>query len=431
MKQFVMIIIVAMGMNLATTPSTFAQSVEELEAQYNAMLMELIQELQLEIATLQAQQSQLGNGTIITETPIGIANTNLVLGPNQVCEFRYAGFNDPVIIQTELQNQGYAITKIDGKIGPETRAAVMAFQTAVGAAKIDGLIGPETRTLLSRESVACIGDVGVSQSTEIIPVIENNFCSFGYTGNEDIAAIQTELQNQGYAITKIDGKIGPETRAAVTAFQTDVGAAKVDGLIGEETRVQLTRHSIDCGVNPVINTNTSTDTNSTDTTTTTTEATETAVVNEQGNTSGFIKQTEITAAVRSTSSGIPDDTAVFTYRISFNTNSTIYIPTHPEQSFEIQLVDASGNVSNAVGVQSIVSSASKVLREDGTSYFRIANGDTMSLRTSVQPGAGTYYAELSRLSYTNENATTVLNPAMVNYGFDETAWRSSAVTVLN
>ncbi len=274
------------------------------------------------------------------------------------------------------------------------------------------------------------GGGGATSSGGII-LGANELCRFNYLGSDSIIDIQTELQNQGYTITKIDGKIGPETRAAVTAFQTDVGAAKVDGLIGEETRVELTRRSIDCGVNPVINTNTSTETHSTDTTTTTTETTETAVVNEQGNTSGFIKQTEITAAVRSTSSGIPDDTAVFTYRISFNTNSTIYIPTHPEQSFEIQLVDTSGNVSSAVGVQSIVSSASKVLREDGTSYFRIANGDTMSLRTSVQPGAGTYYAELSRLSYTNENATTVLNPAMVNYGFDETAWRSSAVTVLN
>jgi peptidoglycan hydrolase-like protein with peptidoglycan-binding domain len=450
MKQFVMIIIVAIGMTLAATPSTFAQtqaqlelaaqlsgqeSESDLQSEYDMLLLELIDELQQQINTLLAQQSS-ENGTNANDAPIGVANTNIVLGPNQLCEFRYVGFSDPFIIQTELQNQGYTITKIDGKIGPETRAAVMAFQTDVGAAKIDGLIGDETRTLLSRESVVCIGDNGVTQSTDIVPVIENNFCSFGYTGSQDITAIQTELQNQGYTITKIDGKIGPETRAAVMAFQTAVGAAKIDGLIGDETRISLSRESVSCSAissdtntNTENQTNTNTETtpptNTTETTTTTAPSTSTNV------TSGFITQNQILADVRSSTAGIPDNTAVVTYQITFDNDTAIYVPSNPEQAFDIELVDGQGNPVAVSGVKSIVSSAAKILRDDRTSYFRIVNGDTMSLRSTLQPGAGMYYGQLGRLSYTNDNATTTVNPAMINYEFDTVAWRTAPMQLAN
>lgn len=45
--------------------------------------------------------------------------------------------------QQILQAQGYRITAIDGNFGPETQAAVIAFQTAHGL-QADGIVGPNT-----------------------------------------------------------------------------------------------------------------------------------------------------------------------------------------------------------------------------------------------------------------------------------------------
>lgn len=46
--------------------------------------------------------------------------------------------------------------------------------------------------------------------------------------------IQTALKNAGYYTANIDGKIGPQTEAAIKAFQKD-NALKVDGVVGRRT----------------------------------------------------------------------------------------------------------------------------------------------------------------------------------------------------
>ncbi|MDD5155727.1 MAG: peptidoglycan-binding domain-containing protein [Candidatus Omnitrophica bacterium] len=52
-------------------------------------------------------------------------------------------------IQTALKNSGYYTGKIDGKIGPRTKAAIAEFQKANGL-KADGKVGPKTWAALSR-----------------------------------------------------------------------------------------------------------------------------------------------------------------------------------------------------------------------------------------------------------------------------------------
>jgi peptidoglycan hydrolase-like protein with peptidoglycan-binding domain len=54
------------------------------------------------------------------------------------------------LIQESLLAQGYAlpIHGADGDFGPETEAAVRAFQVDAGAVKLDGIVGPETMRLL-------------------------------------------------------------------------------------------------------------------------------------------------------------------------------------------------------------------------------------------------------------------------------------------
>ena len=46
-------------------------------------------------------------------------------------------------IQTALKNAGFYIGAIDGKIGPNSKKAIMEFQAAKGL-KVDGKVGPKT-----------------------------------------------------------------------------------------------------------------------------------------------------------------------------------------------------------------------------------------------------------------------------------------------
>lgn len=50
----------------------------------------------------------------------------------------------------------------------------------------------------------------------------------------DVANLQQQLANLGYNVGPIDGKFGPQTAAAVRAFQQDKGLS-VDGIVGPQT----------------------------------------------------------------------------------------------------------------------------------------------------------------------------------------------------
>lgn len=50
--------------------------------------------------------------------------------------------------------------------------------------------------------------------------------------------IQQALQNAGYYRGSLDGKIGPDTRSAIEAFQRDQGL-EVDGIVGRGTWAKL------------------------------------------------------------------------------------------------------------------------------------------------------------------------------------------------
>ena len=379
------------------------------------------------------------------------------LGSPGVCAFRYSGVDDSFAIQQELQNQGYTITKVDGKIGPETAAAVKAFQTDISAKKIDGIIGEETRAFLSAESLFCLGDTETSATDLVNYALEPSlFCTLGYSGVDDSFAIQQELQNQGYTITKVDGKIGPETAAAVKAFQTDISAKKIDGIIGAETQVELSRASRIC---PSINLSRVSVVSTGDTSSASTRDPDGGIVsnvvvvsevapsqgaNTQSTTTenleqeaveikeAFIVADSILADVRSTVAGIPDDTAVFTYKLIFNNEVPVYISSLASKTFDVTVLDAQGAiVDTSSATNSLVSNGKRIVRADDSVYYLISKGDIISLRTTLQPGAGTYVGELGRFSYSTQSAFDNQNPQVINYGFDAIDWTSDPVTLLN
>ncbi|MAQ76932.1 hypothetical protein CL684_00150 [Candidatus Campbellbacteria bacterium] len=402
MKKITTLFLVAVVMFGFGAQSLFAQeapvSVEEelRQAQIEILERRIIELLQEQIAALSGGQMAFGECMLNYTAPV----------------------ENTFALQTELQRQGYAVTKIDGKYGPETTAAVSAFQTANNLSVKDGMVNKETREALAAESIAC----GVTTA----PMTVIGTCSLAYNGNDDVLDIQTELQRRGYAITKLDGKYGPETRAALASFLQVEDDESIS--ITKEMRTRLAQSSLVCDGSH-INNDSQEETNDT---TPVTEPIELPTPEDQEvvETMGMITLVDKAAVARSTS-GVPDDTVVFTYKLKFNNDETLYVSANPETAFDVNLFNQDSTINQTDGIDSIVSTGSRIRRSDNTTYFVIENGDTMSLRSSMQPGVGMYYGELARLSYTTDNVGTIAVPNIVQYGFDTSAFRTGLVRLLN
>ena len=125
-------------------------------------------------------------------------------------------------IQTALKARGFDPGPLDGIMGPKTKAAVVAFQKAVGGLVVDGIPGPATQAKL----FAAPGSSGN--------------LSRGSSGSA-VLAVQTKLRKfyPAYAAgLKLDGQFGPATEAAVREFQRRAGIT-VDGIVGPTTRSRL------------------------------------------------------------------------------------------------------------------------------------------------------------------------------------------------
>lgn len=108
--------------------------------------------------------------------------------------------------------------QIDGNFGPRTEAAVKDFQSGDGLTP-DGVVGPQTWSKLPADP-------------------ETPLLSPGATGTA-VSALQKGLkayaaQNPAADPGAIDGVFGPQTEAAVRAYQSDRGVS-VDGVVGDRT----------------------------------------------------------------------------------------------------------------------------------------------------------------------------------------------------
>ena len=133
-------------------------------------------------------------------------------------------------VQRRLNRLGYRAGKVDGLFGPNTAAAVNAFQATVDLA-VDGIVGPRTlRELRSRtRQMAYLMRLGT-----------------GYDqpgGSVRVREVQRGLKRRGYDAGRVDGLFGPVTADAVRAFQAARDLA-VDGIVGRQTLRGLRGRSV-------------------------------------------------------------------------------------------------------------------------------------------------------------------------------------------
>lgn len=333
------------------------------------------------------------------------------------------------------------------KIYKKSIAVIIALVMVAQGTMAFALTETEVRTRIS----GIIGEL----SRVFAGLSSGEYCT-GYDGSTDIADIQKALNTAGFDAGSVDGKMGSQTTAAVTAFQTAKGL-KVDGKAGPQTRAALVLAAPHCPdldlivggesiFAPLDNTESSTESTNVDTDTSesleTSEETDSSPTEDQSTTEtesdtlsqesvSVLGNGDITTAVRSTNSALPDNTAVFTFRLSMENDVVAYVPVNPADAFDIKIENTSGAIVSTQGVDSLVSSGSIVTGQDGVAYYVVSKDDTLSLRKTIQPGAGSYYARLARLSYTNDNVAQVSSVNYVQYGFDSEEWTSETVVLKN
>jgi len=127
-------------------------------------------------------------------------------------------------IQRELAQRGYGPLAADGAMGLTTRAAIMAFEHDQGLA-LTGIASEHTlkRILLGASGTGDAGRAGEVRSTQ---------------AEEVVRAVQQWLAALDYGRGRADGRLGPDTVAAIREFEQDKGIVP-RGRVSAELVVRL------------------------------------------------------------------------------------------------------------------------------------------------------------------------------------------------
>ena len=134
--------------------------------------------------------------------------------------------------QRLLKNAGYYQGDIDGEYAGDIVDAVKAFQTANGL-DVDGKVGPKTWAKLLNIDY---DKVNPETSTPTPVPVDDGVLRYGDEG-DDVKALQQKLNTLGYKL-KVDGKFGDKTITSVRNFQANSKLTE-DGKVGPETMAAI------------------------------------------------------------------------------------------------------------------------------------------------------------------------------------------------
>lgn len=138
-------------------------------------------------------------------------------------------------MQTVLRQKGFYKGRVDGKFGPATKKAVIAFQKSVSITA-DGKPGNKTLTALYEGSSAINHDANGNVKNNL-SIKDPRSIYYGMKGDR-VSALQRALRTAGYYNAAIDAKFGDNTLDAVIRFQRAHGL-KADGIAGAKTQAKL------------------------------------------------------------------------------------------------------------------------------------------------------------------------------------------------
>jgi len=191
------------------------------------------------IAGEQTQRRVYGNSAVSAPRPVATANPNAI----RTLRIGMEG-NDVYSMQVRLIELRYLGGVADGVFGPETEAALIAFQRNNNLTP-DGVAGSGTINRLARNATPATSRPATTSTPRpgtYVTLREGDSGQFVYN-------LQERLYDLGYYSGRIDGRFGPNTTAALKAFQTANGLT-ADGIAGTASQTRLFSNS--AKVNPVV-----------------------------------------------------------------------------------------------------------------------------------------------------------------------------------
>ncbi|MFO7571320.1 MAG: peptidoglycan-binding protein [Gaiellaceae bacterium] len=134
-----------------------------------------------------------------------------------------AGSARVAALQVGLRTHGFDPGPIDGRRGPATTSALIAFQRARGIEPV-GAFGPRTRRALGPRGKPLLGQRELSAG------------AVGW----DVAALEFRLRRHGLPAKAVDGRFTAQTASALARFQRRQGLVP-DGIAGPATFRALVR----------------------------------------------------------------------------------------------------------------------------------------------------------------------------------------------
>lgn len=150
-----------------------------------------------------------------------------------------SGYNPRVKeVQEALKRCGYDPGHIDGLMGSQTRNAIREFQKKKGF-KPTGKIDSLTQLALEREKerIESLPKISLAEGLNFVldkpktlkveqhtkeikgSFTQDEVINYRMDSKQRVKEIQTALKKAGFYAGKIDGRVGPQTRQAIRAFQ--------------------------------------------------------------------------------------------------------------------------------------------------------------------------------------------------------------------